>query len=303
MTESANSQPVESSSFSRRTLLGAAAVAGGAGLVGLPGITRAAPAMPGFPEDLAATIPGLTYISLDAFAFDVAGTSPTAYRIYQDIAGTQPEPAERYINAALPLPIGSTIRQINVGYIGTPIVSVLRRSLDGTRSDLVTPTPLADGGGVKTQSLTVDASLTDGASYSVRAYCAAGDSIMGMTVGYVPPPQSFVPTTAADPRALDTRPASGLAPDEEVIVDLSAFLAPGARAAVFNLTATETGGPGFLAAFPDGTAWPGNSSVNFTGAGQTIANGVISTVGAGKVTIRTGPAFSHVIIDVIGSML
>ena len=106
-------------------------------------------------------------------------------------------------------------------------------------------------------------------------------------------------------RALDTRttPGSPLDPGDEIVVDLSSRLIATGRAAVINLTATGTAGPGFLAAFSDGIAYPGNSSVNFTGAGQTVANSAVVTMAAGKIKIRCGPAASHVIVDVVGTLL
>lgn len=288
--------------LSRRQLLGAAVAAGGFGLVADTTSIVSASAPRAFPEALDDLIPGLGYVSLDAFAFDVAGTSPSSYRLYQDVTGMQPEPPSQHINAALPLPIGAVIRQVNIGYQGQPVVSIARRTLGGTLADLTPPVSLAAGGGPKTQSLTVDAELTQGATYSVRAFCSPGDSILGMTIGFVPARRAFVPFAGANPRVLDTRPDGRLDPEEEIVVDLSGHVAPGAQASVFNLTAVNTGGPGFLAVFPEGIAYPGNSSLNFIAAGQVVANGVVSPMTDDKIRVRTGPASSHVIIDAIGSL-
>lgn len=289
--------------LSRRSLLGAAALASGAGLVtfGVPQVVGAAPNV--FPEVLDAPVDGLTYISLDAFAFNVASEAGGQYRIFDDLTGTQPINPNDWINAPLPIPLGSVIKQINISYYGEPIVSVLRRALTGARLDIVTPTPLAAGAGLKTKSLAVNAEVTSAASYAVRVYCATGASILGMTVGYIPPAQAFVPYLGPDPRVFDTRPSSGLGPEQEVTVDLSSRLVSTARAAVINLTATQTGGPGFLSVFRDGIVWPGNSSVNFTAPNESVANGVITAITAGKIKVRTGPSSSHIIVDVIGSLL
>jgi hypothetical protein len=295
--------PVE---LSRRSLIGGlAAAAGAAGLVTMATgkIAVAAPDAP-ILEALAPTVAGLVYLPLDAFAFDVVSVTGTPRRLYQEVTGMQPEPSSDYIYASLPIPIGSMIKQINVAYQGQPIISITRRTFGSTFTEIVPGTSLTAGGGAKTQSLAVTAELTSGASYAVRAFCSAGDSILGMTIGYIPAAQAFIPYTGTtDPRILDTRPGSKFAANEERVIDLSSLLIGSARAAVFNLTATETAGSGFLSAYRDGIGWPNNSSVNFTGSGQTIANGVVCTMTAGKIKIRCGPAASHVLIDVIGSLL
>jgi hypothetical protein len=73
-----DSQPA----ISRRSLIGTAAVVGGAGLMtfGRADLVSASGAALAEPL-LAAPIDGLTYVGLDAFAFDVAGTSGTQRRL------------------------------------------------------------------------------------------------------------------------------------------------------------------------------------------------------------------------------
>ncbi|MGE0881168.1 MAG: hypothetical protein AB7O61_21170 [Acidimicrobiia bacterium] len=247
-------------------------------------------------------VAGLVYTSLDAFAFDTAQAASTPTRLYQEATGMQPSTAPAYIYAPLPIPIGSIVKQINVCYQVQPIISIGRRSFDGTFTDLTTPTSLAAGGGVKSQTLNVTAELTANASYSIKAFCSAGDSILGMTIGYIPPAQAFIPYTGASPRVFDSRTTTKFDVDEERTIDLSSHLIPTARAAVVNVTAAETEGGGFLAAFTDGITWPYNSTVNFA-ANQNIANAAIVTMTGGKIKVRCGVARAHVIVDVIGSLL
>jgi hypothetical protein len=137
----------------------------------------------------------------------------------------------------------------------------------------------------------------------MKVFCSAGASILGMEIGYIPPAQAFLPYTGNQPRVFDSRDTTKFCANEERVIDLSSRLIATARAAVVNLTATDTDGPGFLAAFRDGITYPGNSSLNFTAAGATVANGVICQMTNGKIKVRTGPAGSHVIVDVIGSLL
>lgn len=295
--------------ISRRALLGGLAL--GAGAIGIAGA-----ALPGGPvhaagpgdqiEALDATINGLVYVPLDAFAFDTAQAAQTPYGLYQQTTGMQPSTAPAYVHASLPIPIGSVVRQINISYQGQPIVSINRRNFtDGAFVPVTDLFSTAAGGGVKTQSFSTDVELTAGASYAVEVFCSAGASILGMTVGYIPAAQAFVPYTGGQPRALDTRDPgqTKFAANEERVVDLSSRLIPTARAAVINLTAVDSSGGGFLSAYADGITWPGNSTVNYSGAGQTVANAAVVTMAAGKIKVRAGVNGAHVVLDVIGSLL
>lgn len=73
-----------------------------------------------------------------------------------------------------------------------------------------------------------------------------------------------------------------------------------AVALIGNLTATAYAVAGYLAIFPGGTAWPGNSTVNFSPASSAWANAFVVLFGTGgTVSVYMG-ATSHVIIDVTG---
>lgn len=72
----------------------------------------------------------------------------------------------------------------------------------------------------------------------------------------------------------------------------------GATAMVFNATATETNGAGFLTAFPCNSTRPNASNVNFV-AGQTVPNMVIAATDGGDVCLFNSAA-THWIVDVSG---
>jgi hypothetical protein len=216
----------------------------------------------------------------------------------------QPLDAGDHVYASLPIPISSVVKQINVSFQGSPSVAVVRRDLaTGAFTDLTPVTGLTGAGGVSTQTLPVSGELTQGATYGVRVFCSAGDSVLGMTIGYIPPAQAFLPFIGTSPRAIDTRSGARLEAGDERVVDLSSFVIPTARAAVLNVTAVQVGGRGFLSVYRDGIAFPGNSSVNYTAAGQTVANGVITAMTAGKIKVRAGDVPTHLLVDVIGSLL
>jgi hypothetical protein len=301
----------------RNLLLGIGAVAGaaaGAGLLTGETFAASSPARAAFPashphpEVLGAAIPGLTYIAIDAQSFF---TSDLTKRFYQDIGGSQPVGVpDNRIWAGLPLPAGSTIYQISIGYMGTPIVEISRRKITQP-STATAPTqafqqtaPASPGGPVSTTiNLTTPVTIEADSSYTVSVVCGvAGTSVFNVQIGYLPPTQSFVPLgSAIPPRIFDSRGGPKFAINEERTVDLGI---PGARTAIINLTVTETVGAGFVAVFPaDLATWPGNSSINWSGPAQDQANGVITRVdSAGKIKVRASSG-THVVIDRIGYMI
>lgn len=295
--------------ISRRDLaaLGLTAGAAAAAAIGLPGTVAAAAFPSGFaPEAFSSLSSGLTYLGVDAFAFfPDDDTSSTRY--YADNTGEGAVTANRRLSAALPLPAGSTIYELHIAYQGQPIVEIWKRNL-------VTPVPYspafqqtvpAGGGGPATATLKLPTPITVGQfeTLSLRFYDVAGDTVIGMIVGYLPPTQGFVPFSGSAPRALDTRNTGGkLNPNEERTIDLGFA---GARAAVINLTVTGTEGVGgFVAVFSPDIAYPGNSSINWSSPNENIANGVITAMNAaGQIKIRGGANRTDVVIDRIGWLI
>jgi hypothetical protein len=76
----------------------------------------------------------------------------------------------------------------------------------------------------------------------------------------------------------------------------------GAKAALVNLTITNTEGSGFLGLFPTGTAWPGTSSINWSGPNQIVANSATVAVSPeGSIDIFCGGGGrTHVVVDLLG---
>lgn len=76
----------------------------------------------------------------------------------------------------------------------------------------------------------------------------------------------------------------------------------GATAAMVNLTITGTSAAGFLAAFKNGTSWPGNSSINWSSAGLTAANLVVVALDAqARFALKANVGCStDFVVDVIG---
>lgn len=108
-------------------------------------------------------------------------------------------------------------------------------------------------------------------------------------------------------RVLDTRNTTGgshgpVAPGATVRLQIAGAntIPADVTAVALNLTATDTSGPGFVVAFPDGAAQPDSSTVNFT-AGQTVANTTIVPVGAdGDIDLFVHGSFADLVGDVTG---
>ena len=209
------------------------------------------------------------------------------------------------------VPVGSVLKEITFAYFstaGTLNLGLWRKGLT-TGWSLIAPNPptglnLANGAAIQTVTFTLDEKVDGTSTYMVlmNGITTTTQSVHGMLVGYLPPAQAFVPISPID-RVLDTRTTGGkLQANEERTIDLHvpAF----ARAAVINLTVTNTEIAGFVAVFPADVGYPGNSSINWSASNQNIANGVITaTDPTGKVKIRGGVNPTDVVIDTQGFLL
>lgn len=307
---------IEQVGLTRREMMTGLGLGAGAGLViaaGLPLTAAAAPptnvpAWSAFPKDLGPTNPTLSYAYVDGFEFR-SPNSPAD--VYVD-AGNVGLNSGGTLIAPLALPVGAEIRQVNLACRasdGTELTLELHEKVfevDATTGPaLVAPlASLTGAAGVittATNTLASPITLGHGRTYLLSIELPAGNSIRGVTIGYVAPLAGFVPFSGPTPRVLDTRTTgTRLTFQQEIEVDLGN---PGVRGALFNLTVTETQNGGFVAAFAADIDYPGNSSVNYTATGQTVANGVVCAVSPdGKIKLRGGgpTGSAHVIVDRLG---
>lgn len=126
---------------------------------------------------------------------------------------------------------------------------------------------------------------------------------------------AFVPLTPS--RILDTRPGeaspvgapkgfvSGESSIDVPVTGVGGVPDDDVYAVVMNVTVTESGGPGFVTAYPKGVSQPTASNINVSGSGQTAPNLVVVPVGDdGEVTLFIGgPGGGHLIADVFGYYL
>lgn len=110
------------------------------------------------------------------------------------------------------------------------------------------------------------------------------------------------PTRAYDSR---TSGASGrLEAGTSRVVDLSASVPAGSRAALVTVTVTQTVGGGFVTAYSNAlTAVPATSTVNWTAANSDVAATTTVAVSESKIKLAAGQNSTHVIVDVIGYYL
>ena len=105
-------------------------------------------------------------------------------------------------------------------------------------------------------------------------------------------------------RALDTRSSAPPAVGSISRVDLNSLIPPDATAVVGTLTAVAAAVPGFVTAFPRGSAVPDTSNLN-VGAGETRAVGVITRLGAEGGVLGVDLynfCGAHLLFDVVGYM-
>ena len=123
-----------------------------------------------------------------------------------------------------------------------------------------------------------------------------------LSVRGLPPTPGF--EAVAPARVLDTRSGTPLAARATGAIQVTGrggVPASGVLAPVMNLTVTQPKAAGNLTAFPNGTAEPTASNLNFV-ANQTIPNLAITKIGvSGRVAAKNNsPATLHLIADVFG---
>src|SRR5262249_10827039 len=275
---------------------------------GLP-LTAAATPVPAEPE-LDPTVgeplvAGLAYQMVDAVAFTPRDFDSAWQR---GIIGQGAELANGgSLTASINVPVGAVIKQVTLFYLsptGSALqtASLKRKLITGSYDDILPPVPLAQGSAVLSQPFGVNQVVDGSATFALFVSTDNATQVVGgMRVGYLPPPQAFVALTGV-PR-YDSRIAGGkLAAGEERVIDVG--VPAGARAAVLNLTVTETEAAGFVAVYAANLTWPGNSSVNWSVTGETVANAVISPVGPdGKIKVLGGVNKTQIVIDSQGYLL
>jgi hypothetical protein len=302
------------SSLTRRAVLGGIGAATGLAVGGFT--PRPAHADQGLPDGTLGSLlapatalkPTLRYVV--ACGHDLAPLeSPSAYTTVDGrfrFTGTSSGFASLLAN----LPVGSVIKEIEMyGTRGAAGLVSLELWKSDVSAGTVTQTASAVVPAVAGE-FTVTAAADDLQDARIKstpfvlidATAAPTTQIYGMRIGYVSP-TGFVPLpTTTSPRVHDSRDAglTKLAPNEERTLGLP--VPAGIGGVVFTLTVTNTeGNGGFVSVYPAGIPWPGNSSINWSGPNQNIANTVVSAVSASSaIVLRGGANRTDVVVDVAG---
>ena len=140
-----------------------------------------------------------------------------------------------------------------------------------------------------------------GSSGVVCAFSSAPTHMIVDLAGWFPG-DTFTGMTPT--RLLDTRDGGGAKVPTGGVVEVETRrpgLATSSDAAALslNVTVTEAEGPGYLTVWPCDVDRPNASNLNYV-AGQTIANNVMTTIGASGKVCAFASAPTHVIVDIAG---
>ena len=140
-----------------------------------------------------------------------------------------------------------------------------------------------------------------GSNGVVCAFSSAPTHMIVDLAGWFPG-ETFTGVTPT--RLLDTRDGGGAKVSTGGVVEVATrrpgFEVPSDAAALsLNVTVTGAEGPGFITVWPCDLDRPNASNVNYV-AGQTIANNVMTTIGASGKVCAFASAPTHVIVDIAG---
>lgn len=148
-------------------------------------------------------------------------------------------------------------------------------------------------------------------SFSITATDANGCSgykayNLAVTTGTAPTGTSFYTLTPC--RVIDTRlpdgPFGGPAIPTQTTRDVQftgvCGIPVSATSVVLNVTAVTPSSTGYIAFFPTGSPWPGNSTINYRATRTRANNGIVRLSGAGKITAYNVGSTVHFVVDVTG---
>ncbi|WP_042403345.1 S53 family peptidase [Streptacidiphilus carbonis] len=205
-------------------------------------------------------------------------------------------------NAGIPA-TGVTSVVLNVTVTGTTGPGYLTAWGDGT-----TRPKTSNLNWVKGQTIANLVTVPVAADGAVDFFVAGSTQVIADVQGYYTNDTSGLTLSTQTPtRILDTRSAVGVSTSTPVTNGTISLKVDGlngvpatAKAVVLNLTAVHTGSAGYLAAYPEGSAVPTVSNVNWSAANTVIAGLAIVPVGAdGNVSIKVAGT-GDVLADVFG---
>jgi hypothetical protein len=230
------------------------------------------------------------------------------------------------LDVPLGLPAGAKLWQVDVyGYTTGSVAQAWtlwdEHPADGDVYDIAATATTSAGPALVQGTMSFPSGLTLAAGHDWIAGIAVTNvdsAVVGLIVQYTMPTLSLAPITPIrvfdsrisrfggpvvknSPRTVNTKdainPVTG-------VVTLSNAIPVGAKAVSYNLTVTNTVGTGNIDVLPGGSTTITGSSINWTGTGQTIANGGIVTLGTGaherQITLVLSGTSANAIVDITG---
>jgi hypothetical protein len=222
------------------------------------------------------------------------GTSPT--RLFDTRSSGAPIAAGQVyrLDLSSTVPLETTAVVMNVTATGpTGSGFVTAYPCDGEQPD--TSSLNFEAGQTVPNLVTVDAGFT----LEVCFFVSKSTHLLADLAGYyvIGGGDGFTPSSPV--RMFDTRNTTKIARGSVFEFDLSSFVASDASAAVFNLTATDVDGPGYVTAYPCGQTPPVASNLNVV-RGQTVPNLVTVALPSNKhVCFFTLPG-ANLVADLAG---
>jgi Domain of unknown function (DUF5122) beta-propeller len=170
-----------------------------------------------------------------------------------------------------------------------PVVSNLNLVTGETRANLVI-VPVGAGGRVSLFTSGGTELIADVAGWFTDP--TAPDDSIGL---FVP----ITPTRVLDTRQESTAPTAPVSTLTRLIGSTSVVPPDSTIAVATNITVTQSGGPGFVTAWPAGSAQPLVSNLNSSRVGQTIPNAAIVPLGNDHLSLFTQSG-AHLIVDING---
>ena len=205
------------------------------------------------------------------------------------------------------IPANAQAVVLNVTVTAPTAAGAIAAYPDGTSAPGTVSVNFAAGQTVATLAV---ATLGSGGTVDLVNSSSGTVQVIADVTGYFTPVSASGYTSLSPARLLDTRkgigaPTGVVGQGQAVTLTVAGadggqLPSSGIKAVALNVTVTGTVGGGYITAYPDGTARPTASNVNFN-PGDTLANMVIVPVGAdGKIDLYNSSTGTQIIADVDG---
>jgi hypothetical protein len=262
--------------------------------------------------------PGTTYVEVGGLTAFKPRNSASGYQQFSNgtALGIRPSISSDFFVGSLPVPPGATLTEFVYTFLlndGNGVSLELGLQTSNVFADLALAHYSTQSASIQSVALTFTPTTIPVDSFVLTYFgfnsTANTQVLFSARAGYITQPGFHAISPA---RVYDTRSAGGAIGGgatraisvATALVGGATVVPSGATAILYNLTVTNTGAAGYLALFPYLASWPGNSSINWTGPNQTLANGgTVSLGGDRQINVLDGGGGTDFILDVTGYFL